>query len=112
MLTNQIAFMLIESRDMLNAGYVAGPNNINSLPGQEWYPSGMGILQPISGHEIRLIDRHISIWTTKYYQRPDNCFMFSISGIVIEFDSIEDMTSYLKINGNASEGGVNYGYID
>ena len=94
------------SPEMLKNGFFASPNNIHSLPGQEWYAGSRGIPTVKFGQEIRLIDGNLSIWTTKYYQRPDNTFMFSISGIVAELDSFDSLIDYCKANGRISEPGL------
>jgi len=90
---------MITSEMLLSIGYNASPNNIHSLPGNEWSAGSAGMARTKHNEEIRLIDGKLSVWTTKYYQRPDSTFMFSISGIVTELDSIEEMLSYCNNSG-------------
>jgi hypothetical protein len=93
--------------DFFRAGYCKSPNNIHNLPGDGWYAQGPGKPQPIRSQEIRMIDGKLSVWATKYYNRPDGSgFMFSISGIVAEFENIEEMQAWCLINGMTSEPGL------
>lgn len=91
---------------LLAAGFNAAPNNIHSLPGREWYASGPNIATVKHAEEIRVIDGHLSVWTTKYYQRPDNTFNFHISGVVAEIDSMEGLKKYCQDNGRVSGPGL------
>ena len=71
----------ITTSELFNAGYCKAPNNIHSLPGDRWYAQGPGLPEPKKDQELRLINGHLSIWTTKYYERPDRSgFVFPISG--------------------------------
>jgi hypothetical protein len=97
-------------QQLLSAGYVKSPNNIHSLPGDGWYASGPGKVTVKFGEEIRLVSGKLQIWTTKYYQRPDNTFIFPISGIVAEPANLGDMLMYCAQNGRISEPGLPAGY--
>lgn len=98
--------MNITNEIMLAAGYCASPNNIHGLPGREWYAMGPGLPTVKHGQEIRVIDGSLSVWTTKYYDRPDNTFKFHISGIVETFDSLQSLIHWCKANGRTSEPGL------
>lgn len=98
--------MPITNLDLRSAGFAAAPNNIHSLPGQGWYACGPAIPTVGFSQEIRLIDGALSVWTTKYYKRPDSTFNFSISGIVTELSSLEDLRNYCDSFGRLSQGGI------
>lgn len=95
------------SEIMLSAGFVKSPNNIHSLPGDEWYACGPGKVTVKIGEELRVIDGKVSIWTTKYYDRPDGSgFMFHISGIVAEFEGLDKLLEHCSVHGRISTGGI------
>lgn len=90
----------ITSEMLLSINYAASPNNIHGLPGSEWNGASAGMACTKHSEHIRLIDGKLSIWTTKYYKRPDGSgFMFSISGIVTELSNIDEMIAYCNKSG-------------
>lgn len=92
---------------MFKAGYCKAPNNIWGLPGNEWYAMGPNTPTVKHNEEIRLIDGEISIWTTRYYERPDGShFMFHISGVVEHISTLEDLKQYCLEHGRISEPGL------
>lgn len=91
-------------QEMIDKGYCVNPNNIYKVEGFLMYKSGYGGYDAPLNHEIHVKDGCIEI------------LKVTLEGLTFEvvekFYSVSQCLHWLETNGEFSQGGINFDYID